>query len=296
MQTKQQIQKLLASAGITPNHRRGQNFLIDLNLARMLIKDANIHSSDIVLEVGSGTGSLTEEIVKLAGHLIIAEIDHSLANITRSRLQNLSNYHLFDTDILENKNTLDKKVKQTIVDMRKRYSGKFLLVSNLPYSISCPVMINLVTTEPYVDQILVTVQKEVAQRMTAEPDSKNYGPLSIYLSAFGDVKIIRNLKPSVFWPQPKVNSAFVSFHRNTEKANRIHDIGIFTKVVTLFMQHRRKMLKACVRFTENPLSQIHNFDRIFEDSFVDPHARPETLTSENFISIANICAESLDRK
>ena len=295
MQTKQQIQTLLASAGVTPNHRRGQNFLIDLNLMRMLIKAANIHSSDIILEVGSGTGSLTEEIAKLAGRVIACEIDHTLANITRSGLQDTSNYQMFDTDILESKNTLDKNVKQAITEARDKYSGRFLLVSNLPYSIACPVMINLVTTEPYVDQMLVTVQKEVAQRMTAEPNSKNYGPIGIYLSAFGDTKIIRTLKPSVFWPQPAVDSAFVSFQRNAGKANRIHDIAIFTKVVALFMQHRRKMLKACAKLAEHPLNQIHNFDCMFEGSFINPHARPENLTPENYISIANMCAESLGR-
>ncbi|TFG48576.1 MAG: ribosomal RNA small subunit methyltransferase A [Candidatus Brocadiia bacterium] len=291
MQTKQDIQKLLASAGVAPNHRRGQNFLIDLNLMRLLIDAAEIHSNDVVLEVGTGTGSLTEALAEKAGLVISVEIDKVLARIAEYQLRKFTNVRLIYTDILESKNTLDHSVKDAIIKARAQYNGRLMLVANLPYSVACPAMINLITDEPFANCMFVTVQKEVAERMTAKSGSKEYGPISIYLAAVGDIKILRTLKPTVFWPQPEVNSAMVSFTYSQEKSARIHSMAVLSEIVNLFMQHRRKMLKACAKFADGRLAKIHNWSTIFADSCVDPHSRPETLTPENYIAIANICSE-----
>ena len=291
MQTKQQIQKLLSSAGVTPNHRLGQNFLIDLNLMRLLVDSAGIHSNDIVLEVGCGTGSLTEALAEQAGCVIAVEFDSTLADITKNLLREKHNVKVLQTDVLESKNTIDHTVKETLKTIRKKYLGRVMLVANLPYSVACPVMINLLTSTPFADCMYVTVQKEVADRMKAAPSSRHYGPLSILLSAFGEVKMMRVLKPTVFWPQPKVDSAMVSFVRSQEKVKLIHSTEIFTEVVSLFMQHRRKMLKACTKFAEGKLENIHNWPEIFDDSCVDPHWRPERLAAQNYIAIANLCSE-----
>jgi 16S rRNA (adenine1518-N6/adenine1519-N6)-dimethyltransferase len=138
----------------------------------------------------------------------------------------------------------------------------------------------------------VTVQREVAERMTASPDNKDYGVLSILLAAAGDVKLLKILHPSVFWPAPRVDSAMVSFIRNQEKIKQIHDIRLLSDIVSLFMQHRRKMLKACTKLAEGDLARIHNWSLIFQDCCIDPHARPEQLTPQNYVSLANqLCAQ-----
>jgi 16S rRNA (adenine1518-N6/adenine1519-N6)-dimethyltransferase len=263
MQTKHQIQQLLESAGLSVNKRLGQHFLIDLNLMRLLADSANISDADIVLEVGCGTGSLTEALAKRAGKVIAVELDPTLAEITKAQLAEAENGEVLQTDILKTKSTISPAVTQAIAQARKKLTGRFLLVANLPYNVACPVMLNLITGPFTADAIYVTVQKQVADRMTAAPGSKDYGSLTIHLSAAGDTKTIRVLKPTVFWPQPKVDSAMISFTRSEQKVSRIKNMQILTKLVNLFMGHRRKTLTSCSKLAANELAAIDNWQEIF---------------------------------
>jgi 16S rRNA (adenine1518-N6/adenine1519-N6)-dimethyltransferase len=296
MQTKQQIQQLLASAGVQPNKRLGQHFLIDLNLMRLLVDAANITKNDTVLEVGCGTGSLTQALTDCAATVIAVEFDRTLTEIAQKQLTRAKNVEILQTDVLENKNTISHNVIEAIRLARKKHAGRFLLVANLPYNVAGPLIHNLITSSTPADGMYVTVQKEVAQRITAQLGSNDYGTLSIFAAATGKVKIIRTLKPTVFWPQPQVDSAMVSFIRNEEKARHIRSIELFSTVVNLFMGHRRKMLKACTKFALGKLSDIRNWTDIFEHSFTNPHYRPDQLSPENYIAIANLCYEYLNQK
>ena len=289
MQTKQQIQQLLASAGASPNKRLGQHFLIDLNLMRLLIKSANISDNDIVLEVGCGTGSLTEALARQAGYCLAVEIDRLLAEITRKQLAKTENVEIINTDILENKHTISRTVTSALVLARKKYTGRILLVANLPYNVASAVMLNLLTGPTPADSMYVTVQKQVADRMTAVPGNSDYGTLSIFLGATGDVKMIRILRPMVFWPQPQVDSAMVSFVRREARLSRIQNMEFFSETVNLFMGHRRKMLKACTKFARGKLAEINDWREIFERCSIDPTQRPEQLSAEGYIAIANLC-------
>ena len=293
MQTKQKIQRLLASAGLQPNKRLSQNFLIDLNLMRLLIDSANISSSDTILEVGCGTGSLTEGLTEKAGKIIAVELDRALAKIAKRQLADKKNVEVINADILDSKHTISRTVTGAIEQSRSKHAGQFLLIANLPYNVASPVMLNLATGPTAADGMYVTVQKEVAQRMTAGPGSKHYGTLSIFLSAAGKVKTIRALRPTVFWPQPQVDSAMISFVREQKKAERIKDVELFSEVVNLFMQHRRKMLKACTKFAAGKLTEIHSWSEVFERCSIDPHNRSEQLQPEDFISISNLCYKYL---
>ncbi|MDD5326772.1 MAG: 16S rRNA (adenine(1518)-N(6)/adenine(1519)-N(6))-dimethyltransferase RsmA [Phycisphaerae bacterium] len=294
MHTKSQIEMLLASAGVEPNKKLGQNFLIDLNLMRLLIDDANISKDDLVLEVGCGTGSLTQALAERAGQVIAVEIDQMLAQIAEGELAGAGNVKIFNTDILENKNTISRTIIDAIESARKKLSGRFLLVSNLPYSIASPLMMNLITGAIVADAMYVTVQKEVAERMTAVPGDRHYGTLSIHMAATGEVKTERLLKPTVFWPQPQINSAMISFVNNAEKRSRIKSMDLLGDVVNLFMQHRRKMVQACVKFAADELAGINNWPEIFQKCNIDPHNRPEQLKPEDFIAVSNLCREILD--
>jgi len=294
MQTKQQIQQLLASASFRPNKRLGQHFLIDLNLMRLLVDSANISNNDILLEVGCGTGSLTEALAEKAGYCFAVEHDQRLAEIAERELAKAENVEVINTDILESKNTISRTITEAIGLARKKYSGRVLLVANLPYNVACPVMLNLATGPTTVDCMYVTVQKEVAERMTAAAGSKNYGTLSILLAATGDVKTIRILKPTVFWPQPQVESAMVSFVRQEEKVSRILNMELFGEVVNLFMGHRRKMLKSCTKFASGKLGKIDNWSGGFQKSSVEPSNRPEQVPPQGYIAVANLCYEYLN--
>jgi 16S rRNA (adenine1518-N6/adenine1519-N6)-dimethyltransferase len=138
----------------------------------------------------------------------------------------------------------------------------------------------------------ITVQKEVADRMAAVPSSSDYGILSIFLSATGDVKTLRILRPTVFWPHPQVDSAMVSFIRSREKSDRIANMELFSQIVHLFMGHRRKTLLACSRLASGSLAKIANWREIFEQCSIDPTRRPEELGAEEYVAIANYAANS----
>ncbi|HEX42925.1 MAG TPA: ribosomal RNA small subunit methyltransferase A [Phycisphaerales bacterium] len=311
MQTKQQIRQLLADAGVKPNKRLGQHFLIDLNLIRLLVDTAEIGPGDVVLEVGGGTGSLTEAIAERAGAVISVEIDPTLARIAGSALEHCPNVQLINTDALANKNTVHSQVVEAIskaltraAGVRTEYPasgiqhpasspGRLLLVANLPYQVASPLMINLITGTVIVDAMYVTVQKEVADRMTAEAGTGDYGLLSVLLASTGSVRTLRTLRPSVFWPAPQVDSAMVAFVRDPQKAGRIGEMGLFTEVLGLFLGHRRKMLKSAARLAQNRLGAVTDWPAIFEACGVDPRLRPDRLACEGYIALANACREHL---
>ncbi|HDS83843.1 MAG TPA: ribosomal RNA small subunit methyltransferase A [Phycisphaerales bacterium] len=291
MQTKQDIERLLAGAGLSPNRRLGQNFLIDLNLMRILAEAAHLTDQDVALEVGTGTGSLTEELASRAGYVITVEYDTGLARLAASRLAAFDNVSVLQGDALESKNALNTEMLAAIESARSQYAGRLVLASNLPYSVGSVVMANLMVGPVTADAMVVTVQKEVADRMAATPGHDEYGTLSILMTATGRVHLLRKLPASVFWPRPQVESAMIVFERDPKKAAQIHDMATFRQVITLFMGHRRKMLKACVKFAEGALAHIRHWPTIFEEAFVDPHHRPEELTAADYINIANLCYE-----
>ena len=293
MQTKRQIRDLLSSAGVSPNKRLGQHFLIDLNLMRLLVDSANIQKDDVVLEVGCGTGSMTEALAEQAGRIIAVELDRNLSKIAEKQLAMSENVEIINTDILESKNTLSQTVTKALDLAGRKCPGRMLLVANLPYSAASPVIMNLVTGPTTADGMYVTVQKEVADRMTAAPASSDYGILSIFLAATGDVKTIRTLKPAVFWPRPQVDSAMVCFIRHRVKSDRIKNMELFSEIVHLFMGHRRKTLLSCSKLARGRLAKIADWPEIFEQCSINPKQRPETLSPEDYIKMANYAGNSL---
>ena len=309
MQTKRQIQELLSAAGVSPNRRLGQHFLVDLNLMRLLVDAAQIEARDIVLEIGAGTGSLTEALAERAGRVVSVELDPTLAGIAQSRLAVAGNVQLLNTDVLSGKGTIAPTVVAALERAREKTEevgrlgpigqtgpmageARVLLVSNLPYDVASPVMINLVKGPLTVDVMCVTVQKEVAERMAAPTGSKDYGTLSIFLQATGEVEILRTLGPSVFWPPPQVDSAIVRYVRDQQKSLQILDMDLFGAVVGLFIGHRRKMLRACVRQAPPSLGGRDRWMAIFEQLGIDPTARPEGISPEQYVNMANLCRQT----
>jgi 16S rRNA (adenine1518-N6/adenine1519-N6)-dimethyltransferase len=289
MQTKQQIQQLLASAGLSVNRRLGQHFLIDLNLMRLLVARAGIRDNDIVLEIGCGTGSMTETLAQNAGKVMAVELDRGLAEIAKRRLTDRQNVEIIHADILNGKNAISHTVIDALELARKEHTGRILLVANLPYNVASPVILNLLKGPMVADAMYVTVQKEVADRMTARSGGGDYGTLSVFMDATGQAKIIRTLRPTVFWPQPEVDSAMVGFVRLKEKAGRIRNMKLFSETVGLFMGHRRKMVKSCTKFTQGRLAEITDWPQILEQCSIDPTQRPQQLSPEDYIAMANLC-------
>jgi 16S rRNA (adenine1518-N6/adenine1519-N6)-dimethyltransferase len=298
MQTKRQIQDLLSAAGVAPNRRLGQHFLVDLNLMRLLVEAAQIGPRDVVLEIGTGTGSLTQALAEQAGQVVAVELDRTLAGIAQSQLADAGNVQIINEDVLSNKGTINPLAIAAMTQAQARLGeqgsqgraeGRLLLVSNLPYDVASAVMINLVKGPVTVDAMVVTVQKEVAERMTAPPGGRDYGTLSIFLQATGAVELLRRLKASVFWPPPGVDSAIVRYVRDPAKSRRILNMDLLDRVVGLFIGHRRKMLRACIKQASPELGGRDLWPQLFEQQGIDPTRRPEELSPEQYVDLANAC-------
>jgi len=244
--TKQNIQELLSRSDISPRRQWGQHFLIDLNLMRLLVDVAQLQGHETVLEVGAGTGSLTDLVAAQAGRVIAVEIDQALTAIAAEELRQHNNVTLINTDILSSKHTMNNEVLDAIATSQAELQGPFLLIANLPYQVSAPLMINLLFGDLICEAMFVTVQLEVANRMTAIPGTKEFGSLSILLQAAGQVRLFRKIKPTAFWPLPNVYSAMVSWQRDEQRCAQIRDMNALKQIVDLLLGHRRKTIRSCL--------------------------------------------------
>ena len=233
-QTKQQIQATLAAAGMHPRHRFGQNFMIDGNLVRTIADAAAITPDDTVIEVGPGTGTLTEELLSRAGRVIAVEIDRDLAAQLRTNFSNESKFTLIEGDALATKHELNTELGTAIAAA----TGTVKLVANLPYNIASPLVVELLRAG--VSTLVFTVQKEVADRLKGKADSDDYGPLTAVVQLLSKVEVLRTLPPQAFWPPPKIDSALVRLTREDRLGEHSAAFGRFAHTLFSF---RRKTLR-----------------------------------------------------
>lgn len=247
-QTLTFLKERFAERGIRPKTQHGQNFLVDLNLMRLLAETAELSPHDVVLEVGCGTGSLTAMMAPLCAHVVAVDLDGHLLQLARETLIDAANVTFLHADALRNKNHLSDEL---IATLRERLGAagddgsarRLKLVANLPYHIATPVISNLLAGEPRPVSMTVTIQRELAERMAAVPSTKDYSALSIWVQSQCHVRIVRILPPTVFWPRPKVESAIVQITTDESLAGRIGDRAFFHEFVRTLFQQRRKHLR-----------------------------------------------------
>ncbi|MEA2708269.1 MAG: rRNA (adenine1518-N6/adenine1519-N6)-dimethyltransferase [Phycisphaerales bacterium] len=265
-QTKHQIQSLLTSANTHPRHRFGQNFMIDQNLVRVIADAAGLAAGDVVIEVGPGTGTLTEELLSRGVEVVAVEIDRDLAKLLRERFGNEPRFRLIEGDALSSKHALNEELV-SVLAAPPRAARPRKLVANLPYNIASPLIIELLILG--IDQLVFTVQKEVADRLRAAAGSEAYGPLSVMAQLLARVELLRTLPPQAFWPPPKIESALVRMTRDDRSAGQAAAFGRFMQKLFSF---RRKTLRKA-------LSQAgHDADAAIAATQLDPQARPEVLS------------------
>lgn len=247
-QTATYLSKRLAAAGLRPVTRFGQNFLIDLNLVDLIARSAELTKDDVVLEIGTGIGSLTTRLSDQAGAVLSVEIDKNLHQMAGEELEGRVNVRLVHGDALRNKNSLRDDLMAQIRDAKSRLGSqsRFLLVANLPYNVATPIISNLLHESPVPDAMVVTIQKEMADRIVAGPGSKDYGALSVWIQSLCDAEIVRILPPSVFWPRPKVHSAIIRLDIIPARREQFADIRHFHQTVRSLFFHRRKYLRSVV--------------------------------------------------
>lgn len=286
-QTLSYLMQRFREAGIHPKTRHGQNFLIDLNLLRLLIEAAQLDPSDVVLEVGTGTGSLTVQMAPLVASVVSVEIDPQMHQLASESVIEHDNVRLLRLDALKNKNKLspvllDVLREELAVDARRRLK----LVANLPYSVATPVISNLLLTDVVPVSMTVTIQKELADRMMAAPGTKDYSALSIWIQSQCRAELVRLLPPTAFWPRPKVTSAIIHLTYDPALRSQIADLPYFHEFVRAMFFHRRKFLRSQLLSASQELDKPQ-VDRILADLGLSESLRAEQLDVTTMLRLAD---------
>lgn len=288
-QTTAYLKDLFQQVGFTIDARRGQNFLVDLNLLDLVERTAGVTAADAVLEVGAGTGALTERLARAAGRVVTVEIDPRLAQLARERVIECDNVHLVEGDVLAGKHRLAPAVLAAIDEARAACpQGRLLLVANLPYCVATPVISNLLALPRPFDAAIVTVQREMAERMTAAAGSHSYNALSVWIGSQCRSEIVRILPPSVFWPRPKVDSAIVRLDLEPDRRARITDLERFHAFVRDVFCHRRKVLRGVlIRLAggKQQAAAVEAVDALYASLGLDATIRAEDISPDRFVDL-----------
>jgi 16S rRNA (adenine1518-N6/adenine1519-N6)-dimethyltransferase len=285
-QTLTFLMRRFQEAGIRPRTKFGQNFLIDLNLLGILADSAQLTHNDVVLEVGTGTGSLTALMAARAAAIVTVEVDQRMFQLASEELYALKNVTMLHTDVLKNKNQLNPEVLETVKSLLDVTPGRrFKLVANLPYNIATPLLSNLLATERPPETMTITIQKELADRIIAVPGTKDYGALSIWVQSQCRAEILRELPPSVFWPRPKVSSAFVHVTFDKSLRKRIENLDFFHTFIRALFFHRRKFLRTQLLLAAKDRLDKSRVDAILKRLDLDPSLRAEKLDVETMIAL-----------
>lgn len=275
-----------SEVGIHPSTRHGQNFLIDLNLVRLLVDAAQLDARDVVLEVGCGTGSLTSLMAPFVAAVISVEIDERLYQLAGEELIDFENVTLLLRDVLRNKNNLDEEVLATVrAKLAEAPDRRLKLVANLPYNIATPLMANLLLTDVTPHSMTVTIQKELADRIMAAPSTKDYGALAVWMQAQCHAELVRIMPPSVFWPRPKVHSAIVHIVVDPELRARIADLEFFHEFSRAIFFHRRKYLRSELASAFKGQLDKTDADQIMASLGLGPTTRAEELSVDRMLEL-----------
>lgn len=250
----------------------GQNFITDENIIDSIISKAEIDKDTLVIEIGPGAGSLTYKLSKVAKRVLCYEIDSSLENLLKNNLKGCRNIDIIFKDFL--KCNIKKDLKQ--YNYKKLY-----VVANLPYYITTPIILKIIEEDINIDKIVVMVQKEVGNRFKANPNTKDYNSLSVFIKYYFDVKKILDVSKNVFIPKPNVDSIVVEFTNNQEKFE-LKDKDIFFKLVKDAFKQKRKTLKNNLKDYD-----LEKIEYVLNKHGLDLNSRAEQLSINIFVEIAN---------
>ena len=263
-----EIRELAAQLDLKPTKKLGQNFVVDSNICRKIVKLAQVGKDDIALEIGPGLGSLTLALLDSAQQVVAVEIDDRLAKQLPITVEN----HGF-----KNKNLM--VINQDAMQLREISIKPTVLVANLPYNISVPVLLNTLEHFPSINRGVVMVQSEVAERLAAKPNNKQYGSPTVKANWWSSLSLSGSVSRSVFWPVPNVDSSLVRFDRHPPLGSENERVATFAVIDQAFAK-RRKMMRAA-------LNQITGTDseKLLLDSGIDPTIRGEALSVAQFFQI-----------
>jgi 16S rRNA (adenine1518-N6/adenine1519-N6)-dimethyltransferase len=278
-----EIREIAARIGVNPTKKLGQNFVVDANTCRRIVKIADLHSDDVALEIGPGLGSLTLAMLEVAQSVIAIEIDDRLAKELPVTVEE----HGFDSRKLFVLNE-DAMVTETLP------MEPTVLVANLPYNISVPVLLRFLEKFPTIRSGVVMVQSEVADRLVAKPGSKNYGSPSVKATWWAEMSNAGTVGRSIFWPVPNVDSSLVKFVRHLPAGEEVERLRTFSVIDAAFAQ-RRKMLRSALAELYKGSTTTSQTDgaspqTLIASAGIDPTVRGESLLLGDFMKIANTLA------
>ena len=268
--TPTEIRELASKLDLKPTKKLGQNFVTDQNTVEKIVRTSKVSKDSIVLEVGPGLGSLTLALLATGAKVFAVEIDQRLAEL----LPNTAKSKGFSGDQLEviNKDALEITTHEV--------QNPNVLVANLPYNVSVPVIIHILETFPSIENYLVMVQSEVADRLAASPGSRTYGSPSVKLQWYGEVSKAGSVSRSVFWPVPNVDSDLVQITRKKDVDQSIRK-ELFAVVDAAFSQ-RRKMLRSAL---SSMCAGSEKASEILESAQIDPQLRGEALNVDDYVRL-----------
>ncbi len=272
MKLRDKTEYLWDKYGFTPQKKLGQNFLIDPGIVNRIIKALKLNKEDTVLEIGAGTGVLTEKLVPLAKKIIAVEIDEKLCRILKKEVGEYPNLKIICEDI----------TKASFMDRLNNQREKVKIVGNLPYYLASPLLLELVKNK-WLEFMVVMIQREVAERITSQPGSKKRGALTVLINYYAEITKIMDVPPQVFIPRPRVGSAIMKIENKKEHQARKEER--FSTVVRAAFSTRRKMLA-------NALSRGLGMEKeIVKETLaragVEWQKRAEELRVQEFVKISN---------
>jgi 16S rRNA (adenine1518-N6/adenine1519-N6)-dimethyltransferase len=276
-----EIRELAESLGIRPTKKLGQNFVIDPNTVQRIVRAADVVPTDHVLEVGPGLGSLTLALLQEVSSVIAIEIDPALAEqLPRTIALHMPKRAESLTLIVADAMKVDVVPGEPTA-----------LVANLPYNVSVPVLLHLLEVVPTIRTALVMVQKEVAERLAADPGSRTYGIPSLKARWYGEVRLAGNIGRNVFWPEPNVDSALVRVDRREHPTCESSREWVFTVIDTAFAQRRKSLRGALSQLAGSPDAA----EQALRAAGIDPGRRGEALTLPEFIALADSLYRAVTR-
>lgn len=269
---------LLASRGVYAKKQLGQHFLTDPAIADMIVDRSGISLDDVVLEIGAGLGALTIPLAHISEKVYAVEKDYRIIELLKGELQanHLSNVVLLEQNIL----------KVHIGTLAEKANRKIVIIGNLPYNISSQILIQLIHSRKFVKKAILMFQKELSQRITAQPGCKDYGRLTVMLHYCADINKLGEVKASLFFPRPRVDSEIlkIKFKKTIEYPAK-DELFLF-RVIKAAFSKRRKTLKNALLGSE--LHMDANIAvQVLKNAGIDPTRRAETLTVQEFVKLSN---------
>lgn len=282
MNTLAKTRSIMNKFDIRANKRYGQNFLIDDNVLENIVNASNVTDEDLVIEIGPGLGNLTEYLLDRAKYVLLVEIDPKMIEVLNYRFNDRKNFTLINNDILQvNIDEMIEKLKEE----KGLEFRKVKVVANLPYYITTPIIFKLLEDENAISDITVMVQKEVAERMVADPKSKEFGILTLMVKYFSEANIEIIVPNSSFIPEPGVTSAVISLEK--KRNYDVKDEKVFFELIhKAFAQRRKKMTNSLVATKFNNMTK-GEIEELFVKCNLSTNTRAEELEIEDFINIVN---------